>query len=59
MIKKFCDRCGKEIWLNPVMRGQSPLLRIEYIKPRGISPVDLCQGCSEEFEEWVKEYEEE
>ena len=58
MNRKYCDRCKREISMNPVVQCQNPLFRIEYIIPRGNVPIDLCEDCSREFVEWVKKEEE-
>lgn len=59
MIKRVCDRCGKEINTNPVVRCQNPLYKIEYINPPGIAPIDLCEKCSKDFEHWLRTEKEE
>jgi DNA-directed RNA polymerase subunit RPC12/RpoP len=59
MNRKFCDRCGKEINTNPMMKWiqcQNPLFEIRQLYPQGIMPIDLCEDCSKKFVEWVKEY---
>lgn len=58
MNKKFCDRCGKEININPIMQCQNPLFEIKQVYPRGMMPIDLCESCSNKFIEWVKNGEE-
>jgi len=57
MNRKFCDRCGKEININPIVQVQNPLFEIRQIYPRGLMPIDLCEDCSKKFVEWVKEQE--
>ena len=54
MNRKFCDRCGEEININPIVQVQNPLFEIKQIYPRGLMPIDLCEDCSKKFVEWVK-----
>ena len=57
MNRKFCDRCGEEININPIVQVQNPLFEIKQIYPLGVMPVDLCEYCSKKFVEWVKDGE--
>lgn len=57
MNRKFCDRCGEEISINPIVQVQNPLFEIKQIYPRGMMPIDLCEYCSKKFVEWVKDGE--
>lgn len=54
MIKRVCDRCGKEMNTDPMVQCQNPLYKIEYINPPGIAPIDLCEKCSKAFGFWLK-----
>lgn len=53
MNRKFCDRCDKEMNMNPIVQVQDPLFEIRQIYPRGLMPIDLCEDCSKKFVEWV------
>ena len=57
MNRKFCDRCGEEININPIVQCQNPLFEIKQIYPLGGMPIDLCENCSKKFVEWVKDGE--
>ena len=57
MNRKFCDRCGEEININPMMQCQNPLFEIRQLYPQGIMPIDLCEDCSKKFVEWVNDGE--
>lgn len=57
MNRKFCDRCGEEININPIVQVQNPLFEIKQIYPLGAMPIDLCENCSKKFVEWVKDGE--
>lgn len=54
MNRKFCDRCGKEININPIMQCQNPLFEIRQLYPQGIMSIDLCEDCSKKFIEWIR-----
>ena len=53
MIRKYCDRCKKEMTTNPMAQCQNPLFEIKQIYPKGLMPIDLCEDCSKEFVLWV------
>lgn len=57
MNRKFCDRCGKEMNINPIVQVQNPLFEIRQLYPQGIMPIDLCEDCSKKFVEWIRRNE--
>ena len=54
MNRKFCDRCGKEMNINPIVQVQNPLFEIKQIYPLGNMPIDLCEHCSKKLVEWIR-----
>ena len=59
-VKKFCDRCGKQIGFTPkwfvrkrVVRG----VRLETYEDREEKFYDLCESCGIAFQYFMKEPE--
>lgn len=54
MLKRVCDKCGKEI----ADQGYSLVWAENGEGAIGMSPcADLCEECEEEFWKWLKEEE--
>lgn len=58
MIKTICDKCGKEIVVNPFMNVSVANPRI-IIKKKGSiwddESIDLCTDCQKAFLKWLNE----
>lgn len=59
MTKTTCDKCGKEIVVNPFMNASVANPRITIMKTCGLTwdkkSIDLCSDCQRAFLEWLDE----
>ena len=66
-LRRFCDRCGKEIHLcrfdvamfkaeRPIIRGSIIRrdIKVGECKPYPSLEFDFCTECADEFESWIK-----
>lgn len=50
MLKRVCDKCGRDI----IHDTKGPIVQIEYMEPKYQLPIDLCQSCTKDLEDWLK-----
>lgn len=58
MTKKICDKCGKEIVINPFMNVSVANPQIIIRKKGSIwddGSIDLCSDCQKAFLKWLNE----
>ena len=57
MIK--CDKCGKEINMNPSQQTHFPRITIYVNDGFAIREIDLCNDCEKSLYAWLKGAEDE
>ncbi len=60
MIKKMCDKCKKDISINPLNNTVFPKYIIyKYDRVIFSQEINLCDSCEKLFEKWLSEEEDE
>ena len=55
MTKTTCDRCGKEIRIDPLVNVRFPQYAITVCPVIGYTKrVDLCSDCQDDLTVWLK-----
>jgi len=55
MKRQFCDKCGEEIYYNPMQNAIIPTYHIQKMEnPYSLgNKVDLCNRCTKDFTTWL------